>query len=375
MTVAGVIAYAGGAMYTLLGQDNATRILQKALASGRFHHAWIFSGPKGVGKFTAAKETARILLDPAAQPNFGGEIESDPASQSNRLIDAGTHPDLHLIYKELAVYSDDRTIRTRKLSNIPMDVLRERMVGGQTSNGQWHTSPAYLRAVLGHNKVFIIDEAELLDQNAQNVLLKTLEEPPLQTFIFLVTSQPQRLLPTIHSRSQHVRFSLLDDESMAAWFKRNKIEGAADERRWLERFAAGSPGMAQLAAKYGFYQWQQTLEPMLKEASRGAFPPALGETLGRLVEEFAQAWVKAHKNASKDAANKDGVRHMLALLSRYAREQLLDAGEDSEQAEDAMRVISLLREAGQQVERNVNIKLMFHNLAAQWVERGAAVAI
>ncbi len=366
-------------MQRLLGQESAAHILQQALRSRRFHHAWIFSGPKGVGKYTAAKEVARVLLDPAAQPNLAGEIESDPASESNRRIDAGTHPDLHVIYKELAAFSDDRAIRERKLSNIPLDVLRVHMLGGQTSDGRWHDSPAYLRPSLGHNKVFIIDEAELLDVDSQNVLLKTLEEPPLQTYIFLVASQPQRLLATIHSRSQHVKFTALDDASMAAWFDRGSLQVPPAQRRWLEGFAAGSPGLATLAAGYGFFEWQQSLDPMLAQLSRGVYPSGMGEALGLMVEEFAQAWVKKNRNASKDAANKDGVRHMLTLLAHNARRELHAAierdDEDGEAAEHAIRVIALLREAGEQVDRNVNVKLMFHNLVAQWAERAAALVI
>ena len=105
-------------MRRILGQSRAVDTLAGALRSGRLHHGWIFSGPKGVGKYTTALEFARILLDPAA--------ETDEQSQSSRLVDAGTHPDLHLVYKELALHSDNPRVRLLKLLTIPIDVLRER---------------------------------------------------------------------------------------------------------------------------------------------------------------------------------------------------------------------------------------------------------
>src|SRR5204863_4320065 len=111
-----------------------------------------------------------------------------PNSRVQHLIDARTHPDFHIIHKELAAYSDNRELREKKQINIPIDLLRERLLGG-TSGSSHHEAPAYRTAALGHGKVFIIDEAELLDPTAQNAMLKTLEEPPAQTWIFLITSQ------------------------------------------------------------------------------------------------------------------------------------------------------------------------------------------
>jgi hypothetical protein len=100
----------------------------------------------------------------------------------------------------------------------------------------------------------------------------------------------------------------------------------------------------------------------------------MGEVLGAMVEEFAQAWVRHHENASKLAANIDGVRHMLALLAHHARQELTLAVEQGFDPDPALRVIALLRECGEQVERNVSVKLVFQNLVAQWAERDVALA-
>lgn len=340
-------------------------VLRSALRSQRMHHAWLFSGPAGVGKHTTATELARILLDPDAQPTLTGELEASPDSPTSREIDAGLHPDLHLIYKELALDSENRELRKKKLTNIPLDLLRERMLGG-FSGERHYEAAAYRTAVRGHAKVFIIDEAELLDQNTQNALLKTLEEPPPATYIILVTKRLERLLPTIRSRCQHVRFTQLDDESMQAWMSRAKLDVTPAQRRWIEQFAEGSPGIALLAAEYGLHQWHESLVPLYAELDRGRFPVSLGETMAGLIEQFAVAWVKKHKNASKDAANKDGARLMLSLLASHARNRLRQSCENEASPDEWIALADLLRDAEAQLYSNVNLKMLLENLAVQW---------
>ena len=124
-------------------------ILRDALAAQRVHHCWVFAGPHGVGKFTTARAFAQLLLDPEAAPNLMGVLESPPESTVARLVAAGTHPDLHEIRKELALHSANATIRTRKLSNIPVDVLREHMIGGKLGDDRVVDGPAYRTAQLG----------------------------------------------------------------------------------------------------------------------------------------------------------------------------------------------------------------------------------
>jgi hypothetical protein len=362
-------------MQRILGQDRAVGVLRQAIESERLHHAWIFSGPRGVGKFTTAKEFAKILLDPEAAPNLAGEIEVDPQGRTAQLVDAETHPDLHIVRKELALFSENAQLRARKLSNIPLDVLREHVIGGKTGDDKQHDAPAYRTAALGHGKVFIIDEAELIDRNGQNALLKTLEEPPARTFLLLVTSRPEWLLPTVHSRCQHVQFGLLDAEAMQRWLDDSGLELAPDERAWIERFAAGAPGVAQLAAAYGFHRWQQALEPMIDELQRGGFPVAMGPTMAEFIDEFATAWVKENRNASKDAANKDGARHLLALLASHARDKLGQACAAGADPAPWLGAIDVLREAEQALEANVNLKQVMEHLAAQWARQVRAPAI
>jgi DNA polymerase-3 subunit delta' len=359
-------------MDAILGQDRAVGQLQQALKSGRLHHAWIFSGPKGVGKFTTAVEFARILLDPNAGVNLAGLIQADPAGEASQMIDAGTHPDLHVIRKELALHSDNPQLRNRKLTNIPIDLLRERVIGGRTNDDRLHEGPAYRTAVRGGNKVFIIDEAELIDAGGlkvgQNALLKTLEEPPSGTYLVLVTSRPAALLPTVRSRCQSVAFDRLDDGAMSAWLDRAHDDLDDMHRRWLLQFADGAPGMAERAIEHDMFSWMGRLDPMLKMLERGAFPVDMGAVLAELVDGYAAAWVGRNENASKDVANKDGVGLVLSLLSSHARTKLKAAtGEgNSDAGARWAQVIERLRDAEREIYANVNMKQVMEDLAAQW---------
>jgi DNA polymerase-3 subunit delta' len=354
----------------ILGQPQAIETLRAGLRSGRFHHAWLFSGPKGVGKFTTAMELAKVLLDPQAD----ADTEPDDGGETVRRMIKGTHPDLHVIRKELALYSDSASLRAKKLMNIPIDVVRQHMIGGVTITDQkYHEPKIGMTSVLGQAKVFIIDEAELIDRLVQNALLKTLEEPPPRTYIFLITTRPERLLPTIRSRCQPVQFTALDAAAMDAWFEQSRLDLSMHERSWIERFCHGSPGLAHLAARYGFHRWQATLDPMLEDLALGGFPTEMGQTLAQFVEDFAVAWVKDedHPNASKDAANKDGAGHVLSVLSAHARRGLAQRVEQGGDPHPWPEVIDLVSSAERQLQGNVNLKLVLENLAVQWARAGS----
>ena len=156
-----------------------------------------------------------------------------------------------MVVKELALYSDSKQMRDRKLLRIPVEVVREALI-----------EPAYRGSQLGHGKVFILDEAELLNLEGQNALLKTLEEPPPGTTIILITSSEERLLPTIRSRCQRTAFVPLPAQAVAAWLKAYAPEMSdGEEGGWLVRFASGSIGRAKLAVDYDLTAWSRTVLP------------------------------------------------------------------------------------------------------------------
>ena len=349
------------------GQDHALDVIRRALAAGRLHHAWIFSGPRGVGKFTTARRLATLLLNPSTDVTNPQAFEQ---YMQGHAEDLSAPPDLHIIQKELAAYSTVREVRDRKQINIPLDLLRELVLGGRTADDKFHDAKAYQKPVNGHGKVFIIDEAELMDANAQNAFLKTLEEPPDRTYLFLITARPQRLLPTILSRCQHVRFGTLDESAMRAWFEHAPLDLSASDREWIEWFADGSPGMATLAVDYQLTEWRHTVDAMIRTIESGSFPLGAGDTLAGLVDEFAKRWVDAHSNANKDAANKDGARHLFAVFSRHARSELSHTVDDPAGVAHWTRIINAIRDAEAELGANVNMKMVLENLMARWAGAG-----
>lgn len=360
------------AVENILGQSRAVELLGDALKSGRLHHAYLFDGPVGVGKCTTALALAKILLCPDAAPDLTGRIAACGACRSCRLADKNDHPDLHVVTKELARVSSVTALRNRKLMNIPVDLLRERIVGGVTGDGKYHEPIAYKTPLLNHNKVFIIDEAERMDPVGQNAMLKTLEEPPAGTFFILICAQQQRLLPTVRSRTQRIAFTCLPDDAVKHWLDRRKVNWDADLREWLVGFAQGSLGRIELAAQYELDQWAQLIRPALAQMSAGRPDPTLGKQIAERIDQFAETWVKNNDNASKDAANKHAVQLMFAMIGHEARRRLSRLAAhgdpaDPEQSEARLapwlKAVDLLHEAEQLIQRNVNLALVCDHLA------------
>jgi hypothetical protein len=236
-------------------------------------------------------------------------------------------------------------------------------------DGRHHESAVFRTAALNHGKVFIVDEAELLDADAQNAMLKTLEEPPAGTVVVLVTSREDRLLPTIRSRCQRVSFGPLDAASMRAWWASSGLEVGDADRPFVDAFAAGAPGMAQRAIAFGLPAWQAEVSPQFDALEAGGFPAGLGERLAELVDELAKGVVENDENASKDAANRLGTRLLVRLLGLRVTAALRDAGEDAALLERAVAAQDLLAQFEQHVRNNVNLKHALGNLVAQWSER------
>ena len=350
----------------LFGQDAATSQLTHAIRSGHMHHAWILFGPCGVGKCTAALECARLLLDGEVNPSHLDEFKAPRNTRVAELIDAQSHPDLHIVRKERAESSSIKELRDRKQTNIPLDLLRELMIGGTVSDGKSFDSPVWRSPYMGHHKVFIIDEAELLDPYGQNALLKTLEEPPAGTYIFLVTTQEERLLPTIRSRCQRVGFRAVNAGAMDAWFDRFEIP--VEARAWLAEFCDGAPGTAELAHRNGLRAWSDELLPRFSTIEEGRFDATLADRLGELVSEFAERMVKENPKGSKEAANRLGTRCLLLTVAARLRAQLSGAAQrkDIEMIARVAQRVELVSALEREVRSNVNLKHALANLVAQW---------
>jgi DNA polymerase III subunit delta' len=207
----------------LLGHEDAEATMLDALRTGRMHHAWLITGPEGVGKATLAYRFARRLL---AGRSDDDTLALDPADPVFRRVAAASHADLLTIER---AYDEKRK---RMKTQIAVDDVRR-------INGFMSLTPAE-----GGWRVVVVDGAEELNQNSANALLKVLEEPPPRAILVLVCSAAGRLLPTIRSRCRRLRLSPLADDPVARLLAQYLPELAADERGRLVTLAEGSPGRA-----------------------------------------------------------------------------------------------------------------------------------
>jgi DNA polymerase-3 subunit delta' len=204
----------------IIGHDSQKNLLRRAVAEGRVSHSYIFSGLDGLGKRLVALGFAKILncLKPQSQRSTNSDTGACDCN-SCRKIDKGIHPDVFVIeYKGL---------RDIKVDQIREDV-EERL---------------YFKPFEGRCKVAIVDEADRMSNSAQNAFLKTLEEPPNESVIILLTSSPQSLLPTIRSRCQPLRFECIPIELIVEELKtRRGLSG--EESDLIALLSEGSLGRA-----------------------------------------------------------------------------------------------------------------------------------
>ena len=170
-----------GRFAEMRGQDHVVRALQGAVASGRVVHAYLFSGPRGTGKTTAARILAKAL-------NCENPIDGDACNECASCVAITRGASLDVTELDAA-------------SNNGVDDVRDITVGA------WHGTP-------GRWKVYIFDEVHQLSKAASAALLKTLEEPPPHVVFVLATTDPHKVLPTIRSRTQHLEFRLFGAETL-----------------------------------------------------------------------------------------------------------------------------------------------------------------
>ena len=170
----------------VIGQEHVTEPLSNALESGKIHHAYLFSGPRGCGKTSSARIMARSLnCEKGPTPNPCGECQSckdlvanGPGSIDVIELDAATH----------GLVDDARELRDK----------------------------AFFAPVSSRYKIYIIDEAHQLGPGAANALLKVVEEPPPHVLFIFATTEPEKLISTIRSRTHHYPFRLVPPGILAA---------------------------------------------------------------------------------------------------------------------------------------------------------------
>lgn len=347
----------------VIGHDRVKSILTRGVLSERSMPAWVFGGPAGVGKCSTASVLAALIVDPETTTEAIDSFKPLVDTRSGTLFMAGTHPDIHLINKELALESPIREVRERKLRTIPVAVLRQQVIGGVVDNHSFD-GPAYVKPYHGHAKVFIIDEAELLGIEAQNLLLKTLEEPPPNTYFILVTTRPDSLLPTIRSRCQTVMFGTLSDQQMHEWIDHAGLESDPEELDWAVQFAQGSPGRVKASLDEDLHAWHESLAPMISLLMEGRFPDSLSSEMSRVIDESATAAEKADSSTSKEAAGQRATRLLVSMIGFQLRQELHQSITDEDHCERIANAVEVLVKAEAQIASNVNRKLALAGLAS-----------
>lgn len=197
----------------LRGQDSAVGYLKASLKNNRVSHAYIFSGPDGVGKHLAAINFAKALNCDSPLPVFSSDTSSDLGSRSGqsqraegcdqcsscKKIGLSKHPDVFILEPE----EGGASIKTLRHAQ---GLYPERSRGIKIEDVRALIKDAYLKPFEARKKVYIIEGAEYMKREAANALLKTLEEPPADSVIILLTENIKSLFHTIVSRCQVVKF-------------------------------------------------------------------------------------------------------------------------------------------------------------------------
>ena len=366
-------------------QEAAIRMLRAAVAHDRVAHAYLFVGPRGVGKGRLAREFAKLLL--CTSPKGGGAdgLDSCGACASCRRIDRDTHPDLYWFRKE-----PDRNDFRIAL------VVRGRGEGAPM--GMTVTESVSLHPMEGDRTVTVLDDAELLNRVAANALLKVLEEPPPHAVLILLCADASQLPGTILSRCQWVRFKPLPEtfvakklaESIAS--RTSQKTGAADEapaRRvskdeaaFVCHFAGGSVEQAEGLVRSGLWDLKRGFLPRLADMDEAAALD-VADAIGRWSREQAK-----ETNRSGEAREETALRRALARLALAAaasafRDAAVEAGAcgaaaltNADQPEvikalaawsaDACdRAVGLLADAQEQIDRYVHTELATENALIQ----------
>jgi DNA polymerase III subunit delta' len=350
-------------------QDRAIDTLQRAYASGRSAHAYIFAGLEGVGKFRTACEWAKLLLcqEPVVEDGFA---DSCGSCASCRLFEAGSNPDFNHVYKELLEYTEGNKDKKTPV-DLPIDVIREFLI-----------AKASTRPTLSKRKIFVVSEAERLNASSQNCMLKVLEEPPPYCSIVLLCTRLEKLLATTRSRCQIVRFGPIDESRIIEKLKNVGLE--EKPAQYFSRLAQGSLGTACRWAQLEFAgadlygAKKKLLSSLVGYELAGALDLAQ-EVLGR-GKKIADVWAELDKATSRADINRRAARTLiLMIISALYDAMRLNAGTAGEpvnfdqkrQVEelaarfDAERAAEKIAECYRMlswIESSVNEKLIFEQL-------------
>ena len=288
----------------IIGHRENVLALRQAVAAGRVGHAYLFAGPRGVGKTAVARAFAAALLCPA--PAVG---EACGRCRDCRQLAAGNHPELQEIRPDGA--------------SIKIDQVRELQ------------RVAYLTPRQGSRRVFLVEEADLLTREAANSFLKVLEEPPERTVIILLSSRPQALPPTVLSRCQVFTFRPLPVREVEEVLVR-EAKLAPEVAGEVALLSGGSPGRALELARGDFAELRRRacgLPGMLRqspvlEVFRQAALLAEDREKALTFLDLLEAWLRdllvwRETSAERLLINRDRVSLVRQEAAAYRRRDLV----------------------------------------------------
>lgn len=282
----------------LIGHETVLEKFARWLDSGRLASTYLFAGPEGIGKYLTARHIARCLL---CEQSPNRELVSCGSCSACQQVDSFSHPDLLEIH------------RPPEKNLIPVELL----IGSQEMRmreGLCHELS--MRPFRGGYRIAIINDADFLNQEGANCLLKTLEEPPDYAVIILISASEHRQLPTIRSRSQIVRFSPLSADEVLQILRQQTKDSSVSpgELNSLAAASAGSLQMARLLSEDGVMQF------------RGEFFAQLA-TLDPTSNDFFETVGSFVDDAGKDAAAKrDRLRFVAELGTQFFRQVMFALG-------------------------------------------------
>jgi len=277
------------------------------LAADRAAHAYLFAGLDGVGKFKTAREWARLLLckHPRVEQTPAGPFaDSCGSCESCNLVDAGSHPDYAHVHKELLEYTKEGKGKKTPI-DLPIDVIREFLIE-QVSN----------RPAFSSRKVYIVSEAEKLNANSQNALLKVLEEPPAYCTIILLCTRLEQLLPTIKSRCQIVRFGPVEEKRIIAQLTATGL--GTREATFFARLAQGSLGLSCQWARLqqdgvGLFETKKNLVAALADYKLAEVPRIVDQAQ-EAAKQITAGWGNIDKATSKSDLGRRAQRTLIQIL-------------------------------------------------------------
>lgn len=316
----------------MIGHQAQQEQMKEAIRLGRIAHGYCFEGPEAIGKKKMAFHFAKDLLCMRGESSCG-------VCHSCQMFDAGNHPDFHVFLP------DGKSIKREQAER----AIHELQV----------------RSYEGGYKVFLFDEAEKMTAAAQNALLKSLEEPPAQTVILLVTANSQGLLPTIRSRLQSIRFYPVEESEIVDGLM---ARGAQRELAVkIARLSEGRPGRAiNLLESQEFQALQDASEKALNDllSSQPLQIVSFLETF-ETHKEQADAILNDFLNFFRDVLVMQTTREDARILNPTRRIQVKEAARRVPEAViyDIMEQIIQTKE---QLRRNLNLTVglqqMFRNI-------------